>query len=60
MDGYHQLGKFISRLEKNPMIFGIELLRIKVITRATTVTKPADKPEKLGVELTISELLFEG
>jgi hypothetical protein len=56
-DGYHQLAKFISRLENNPILFIIESFQVKGVlpTRAELTVRP----EKMQADLIISALFLE-
>ncbi len=58
VDGYHQLGEFISSLENNPMIFTIESITAR--ESSSTQTEAVTRPQKLQLELIISELFFKG
>jgi len=56
VEGYHQLGRFISRLENNPMLFIVESVQVSGLTSHPELTA---KPEKLQIELIISKLFFK-
>ena len=53
VDGFHQLAKFISKLESNPMIFIIELVRIRGVSAGAR--ELTGLPGRLLVELIISK-----
>jgi len=55
VDSYHQLGKFISRLENDPMMFSIESLRIDISATEMELISP----KKMQVDLTVSQLFFK-
>jgi Tfp pilus assembly protein PilO len=57
IEGYHQLGEFISKLENNPIMFIIESLQVK--RSSDTKAGMVSPSVKLEVELVISELFFK-
>jgi len=60
-NNYHEIGKFLSRLESNPIIFIAESIIIEPVsdTRKTKKTELDIELEKLGARLTISQLFFK-
>lgn len=57
VSGYHQLGKFITSLESDLMMFVVESLQIeRDLVRDTNLI---DQPKKLQVGLLIMELFFK-
>jgi Tfp pilus assembly protein PilO len=60
-NSYHEIGKFISRLESNPVIFIVESIVIEPTsdTKRTKKTELEIELEKLGARLTISQLFFK-
>lgn len=53
---YHELGRFINKLESHPDIFFVDKLIIKP---KETTGKESAKESNLNVELTISTILFK-
>jgi len=53
---YHQIGKFISKIEGSPDIYMIDNINIRPLTESQT----AQQTYKLTVELTLSTVFFKG
>ena len=58
VNSYHQLGKFISKLENNPIIIIVESLRVREPS-STSAAAQRDESEELKVELIISEVFLK-